>query len=177
MKDITLREFSNLKDAQEYTMLDYLNAENKFAGKSMNIHAMPYINVKHCFKLFGKIDSWEVVQSLFEICFDVSIEQFWNAQVSEFFTAKKYMLRAFEDAAKAEAKQFSGKSEEDHLWMMAGADRLKPLSDTLPLIQLGKQLGQYPFDLGRKPYGEIMNLLISMKVQGEVEYKYQKLKR
>ena len=60
---------------------------------------------------------------------------------------------------------------------MAGADRLKPYNDTLPLVQLGKLFGQYPFYLGRKPYGEIFSLLAQTKTQNEVENDYQKLVR
>lgn len=174
---MALRQYAALSDTSEYdAILEHLQPVNSFSGKEMDVQGMPYSNVKYCFRLFGKIDSWEVVQSLFEIAFDVTEEEFWGVPLSEFFSAKKYLIRAFEAAANAEAKNLSGNPTDEHLWLMAGADRLKPLGDILPLVQLGKQFGQYPFDLGRKPYGEVISLLIASKVQGEVEQEFMKLK-
>lgn len=177
MKNITLKEYAELEDASAYDVLEHMDPANNFVGKQMNIQAMPYANVKYCFRLFGKVDKWEVVRSLFEISFDVNEQSFWSAPVTEFFAARKYLIRSFSDAAAAEARNMASPSTEEHLWQMAGADRLKSFGDILPLVSLGKQLGQYPFELGRKPYGEIMNLLIAMKVQGEVEQEYMKFKK
>lgn len=85
------------------------------------------------------------------------------------------MLAEFERIIAIENKLLATQTTDGHLWQMAGADRLKPYSDTLPLLQLGKQLGQYPFDLGRKPYSEIFSLLAQTKTQNEVENDYRKL--
>lgn len=173
--NITVKEYMNSPNAASYEIFDSLMPANSFAGKQMNIQAMPYANVRYCFRLLSK-DSWEIVQRIFEICYDVSEHDFYSEGVKEFFQAKKYLIRSFEDVMQTEVKVLSSQSTDAHLWDMAGADKLKPYNDTLPLAQLGKHFGIYPFDLGRKPYGEIFNLLAQLKVQNEVEAEYQKLK-
>ena len=85
------------------------------------------------------------------------------------------MLVEFERIIANENTLLTTQTTDGHLWELAGADKLKPYSDTLPLLQLGKLFGQYPFDLGRKPYGEIFNLLAQTKAQNEVESEYRKL--
>jgi len=143
----------------------------------MNINTMPYANVKYCIRLLPKIADWNGIQQLFEICFDVDAPIFWKASIIDFFAARKFMLAEFERTITTENKLLATMSTDSHLWQMAGADKLKPYGDTLPLLQLGKLFGQYPFDLGRKPYGEIFNLLAQTKVQNEVETEYQKISR
>lgn len=176
MKNITIRKYTLLADSTPYDLLlEHLMPENNFAGKTMDINKMPYSNVKYCIRMASGITSWESIRQLFAICFDVDEKAFWNAQITEFFSAKKYMIQQLQAVVDKEARQLAGTSTDTHLWEMAGADRLKPFGDTLPLVQLGRQLGQYPFDLGRKPYGEIIRLLVQMKVQNEVETEYQKL--
>jgi hypothetical protein len=176
MKNITLKQYTSLPDTSQYdAVLPHLNPKNTFAGKSLNLHAMPYANVKYCIRLLPKINSWESVAELFTICFEVDETMFWNATVTEYFAARNYIVSAFEKLIATENKLLSGISTNAHLWKMAGAVRLKPYGDTLPLLQLGKLLGQYPYDLGRKPYGEIFSLLAQTKTQNEVEQEYQKL--
>lgn len=177
MKNITLRHYTALKNTLPYDLiLEHLKPANTFGGRQMNSSAIPYANVKYCIRLLPKIDSWAGVQQLFEICFGVSEKTFWKVPVTEFFAAKKFMIAEFERIIETENKLLASLSTDSHLWEMAGADKLKPYSDTLPLLQLGKLLGQYPFDLGRKPYGEIFSLLAQTKAQNEVEQEYQKLR-
>lgn len=176
MKNITIRAYSTLKDTSQYdAILPHLKPKNSFAGKMMNLHAMPYSNVKYCIRLLPKINSWDGVAELFRICFEVDEIAFWNATVTEYFGARNYIVSAFEKLITTENKLLSGINTNAHLWQMAGADRLKYYNDTLPLLQLGKLLGQYPYDLGRRPYGEILSLLGQVKTQTEVEQEYQKL--
>ncbi|WP_294822647.1 hypothetical protein [uncultured Flavobacterium sp.] len=176
MKNITIKKYTTLASTAPYDLLlEHLQASNSFAGRSMEIRKMPYSNVKYCIRLASGIASWDNVQQLFAICFDVDERAFWNARVTEYFPARKYLIKQLQAVVDGEAKQLSGTATDGHLWDLAGAGRLSPFSDTLPLVQLGRQLGQYPFDLGRKPYGEIMSLLVQVKVQNEVETEYQKL--
>lgn len=178
MKNISLKQYTLLKDTALYdSILEHLNPKNKFAHSSMNISQMPYANVKYCIRLLPKVNSWDGIKQLFEICFDVTEKTFWNAPVTDYFAAKKFMLAEFERIIITENKLLATQTTDAHLWQMAGADRLKPYSDTLPLLQLGKLFGQYPFSLGRKPYSEIFNLLAQIKTQNEVESEYQKLSR
>ena len=176
MKNISLKQYTRLRDTTQYDLLlEHLNPANTFAGRQMDIAKIPYANVKYCIRLLPKVSDWNGVRQLFEICFDIDEKSFWKAPVTEYFPAKKFMLKELERIMKTENKLLSTMSTDSHLWDMAGADKLKPHSDTLPLLQLGKLLGQYPFDLGRRPYGEIFSLLAQTKTQNEVETEYRKL--
>jgi hypothetical protein len=177
MKNITLKQYTALKDPSGYDILTHLKPKNSFGNKQMDIGQMPYANVKYCIQQLQKVAGWAEVQQLFEICFDVPEKEFWKATVSEYFAARKFMISEFERVITTESKLLTTQSTNTHLWEMAGADKLKHYSDTLPLLQLGKLFGQYPFDLGRKPYSEIFNLLAQTKAQNEVEAEYGKLVR
>jgi len=178
MKNISLKQYTLLRDTIAYDLiLDHLNPKNSFCSKQMNINTMPYANVKYCIRLLPKISDWNGVCQLFEICFDIDEKTFWKATVTDFFAAKKFVIAEFERAIITENKLLASLSTDSHLWEMAGADKLKPYSDTLPLLQLGKLFGQYPFDLGRKPYSEIFSLLAQTKAQNEVEAEYRKISR
>lgn len=173
---ISIKHYTTLPDTIKYdAILEHLNPKNRFAGKSMNINNMPYANVKYCIRQLPKVDSWKIICELFTICFDIKDYQFWNAPVEEYFAAKKYAIAEFRRIIGTESHVFASQNTDSHLWHMAGAEKLKPYSDTLPLIQLGKLFGQYPFDLGRRPYGEIFSLLAQTKIQNEVEMDYRKL--
>ena len=172
-----LKKYALSNNVDVDAVLLYVKPHNSFAGKQMNINKMPYINVKHCIGLLPKVKDWNDIIKLFEICFDVPEKAFWKTDVSQYYAAKKYMVSEFERIIMTENKIFASQQTDEHLWMMAGADRLKRFSDTLPLVQLGKILGQYPFDLGKKPYSEIFTLLVMSKTQNEVEIEYQKLNR
>ena len=176
MKNITIKQYTLLPDTLQYdSILEHLNPKNSFGGRQMDINAMPYANVKYCIRLLPKVDSWHGICTLFTICYDVTEAQFWRTPITEYFAAKKFMLAEFERIIASENKLLATKSTDSHLWDMAGADKLKPFGDTLPLVQLGKLFGQYPFDLGRKPYSEIFNLLAQTKAQNEVESEYRKI--
>lgn len=178
MKNITIQQYAALQNTLVYdSVLNHLKPKNSFNGHSMNTAAMPYANVKYCIRLLTKVNSWQSILKLFEICFGINEKNFWNTGITDYFAARKYMINEFQRIIKTEEKLLATVSTDDHIWKMAGADKLRPYSDTLPLVQLGKLLGQYPFDLGRKPYGEIFSLLAQTKTQNEVEAEYQKLSR
>lgn len=178
MKNIRLRQYTALQNTFVYdALLEHLNPKNSFAGKHMDINAMPYANVKYCIRQLPKVNSWEGIQQLFEICFGTDAKAFYNARITDYFAARKFMVAEFTRIIETESRLLASQSTDAHLWKMAGADKLQPYADTLPLIQLGKLLGQYPFDLGRKPYGEIFSLLVQTKAQNDVEAEYQKLSR
>ena len=177
MKNITIRQYIHAaKSIEQDAVLSSLQPNNSLAGRKMVIGAMPYSNVKYAIRLLSKVDNWDTMAKLFEICYEVSNEDFWNVGIVDYYQARGFMLQEFQRVINAETKMMATQSADEHLWMMAGADRLKPYSDTLPLIQLGKLFGLYPFVIGRKPYNEVFNMLVQIKVQNEVETEYQKLK-
>ncbi len=142
----------------------------------MQVTVMPYSNVRYCIKLMQKIDSWEKVYRLFEICYGVTEDEFWNAGIKEYYQAKKYIIESLSKVVENENKIFTSNNPDENLWKMAGIERMQPFSDTAPILNLGKAIGMYPFDLGRKPYGEVFTLLAATKVQGDIEADYQRLK-
>lgn len=178
MKNLTLTQYARLPDTSGYdALLDHLKPRNSFGGKTMETSAMPYANVKYAIRMLRNLNSWEQICSLFAICYGVDEKTFWRSRIAEYFPARRFLLQELERIIMTEAKLLDTQSTDAHLWHMAGADRLTPYSDTLPLLQLGKLFGQYPYDLGRRPYGEIFSLLAQTKAQNEVETEYQKLAR
>lgn len=178
MKNLTLAQYARLPDTSLYdAVLEHLNPLNSFGGKTMETSAMPYANVKYAIRMLRNLSSWEQVCGLFVICYGIDEKTFWRCRIADYFSARRFLLQELERIITAETQLLSTQSTDSHLWHMAGADRLTPYSDTLPLLQLGKLLGQYPYDLGRRPYGEIFSLLAQTKAQNEVEHEYQKLAR
>jgi hypothetical protein len=77
---------------------------------------------------------------------------------------------------KKESDLLNSISADIGIWQQAGGDSLNEFSDVLPLSQLAKIYGGYPFDYGQKKYVEIVYLLRMNNVQSQVENEYQKLK-
>lgn len=176
MRNITIQKYTRLADTTLYdNILQHLRPRGNFAGRQMSITAMPYANVKYCIRLMPKITGWNGVVQLFAICFDVDEKTFWRTGVTEYFAARNYIIAELERVVSTENSLFASANTDAHLWKMAGAARLEPYTDTLPLVQLGRLLGQYPFDLGRRPYGEIFSLLVQTRLQNEIEHEYHKL--
>jgi len=176
MKNQTIKQFiASATAIKDNAVLSSIIPKNNFLGRQMNVNSMPWANVKYCVRLLGKVDNWDTIAELFAICFDVDVTAFWDAPVTEYYHANKYMIEALQVAMLNESRILASQSTDEHLWQMAGSDKLKQFSDTLPLVQLGKQFGMYPFEIGRKPYGEVLSLLAQVKTQNEVEREYQKL--
>ena len=176
MKNITIKQYSDLADVSAYDLLLSLQPKNSFQGRTMDINTMPYANVRYSLRLISKISNWQTVQQLFSICFDVTEQEFWAAPIHEYFAALRYLIHAFEQCVANENKLMSSNNQDAHLWQMAGGDRLRSFADTLPLIHLSKMFGMYPYDIGRKPYSEVFTLMIATRTQQEVENEFTKLK-
>lgn len=175
--NISVAQYLQLADVGMYDVLDLLPSNDLFAGKHADINAMSWINVKYCLKLINKINDFESLYDLFRVCYDIDRPTFLNEGVREYVQAKNYLIEGFTEIIRRESKVFAGKGQEDSAWVMAGGDKLSRYSDTLPLLNLGKMLGVYPPDLGRKPYREILGLLMQHKLQVEVETEYQRIKK
>lgn len=177
MKELNIIQYIKLKDKSEYDfVLEHLRPKNSFCGSEMNINQMSYINVRYCLRLIPKCDNWEVVQELFELCFSVSKDDFYNAAIDEFFSAKNYLIEQFEKIAKREYNFLKSIEKDAELWKLAGGDRLKPYSDTLPLAELGKAFGIWPYDIGRKPYGEVATMIRQLGTYDQVQNEFLRLK-
>lgn len=64
MKNISLKQYTALKDPTPYDILTHLNPKNSFAKRQMNIAQMPYANVKYCIRLLPKVNSWQGIQQV-----------------------------------------------------------------------------------------------------------------
>lgn len=176
MRNISLKTYAVMKDTSKYdVILEHLNPCASFMGKSLDIMSMPYTNVKHCIRLLNRIKDWEGIIELFHVCFDIDTETFWKSGVKEYYAARKAVIKGFETVVSNEVKLLASTSTDAAMWQMAGAESLNQFSDTLPLVQLGEKFGMYPFEIGRKPYSEVLSLLVQIKRQGEVETEYKKL--
>lgn len=176
LENITLAEYSIMQDSDVYDFLQDLEPVNLFATKTMNVTAMPWLSVRHCIKLLSKSKDWNVVFKLFHQCYDVDEKEFLQATVYEFYQANNYMMEQFKKLIEREVQVMFTPSVDDEIWQQAGMDKLNQFNDMLPLIQLGKAFGMYPYDIGRKPYREVFNMLVPIKIQGEVESEFHKLK-
>jgi hypothetical protein len=101
---------------------------------------------------------------------------FYNLPITKYFQLKKYLSDYFVILHKKESDLLNSISADIGIWQQAGGDSLNEFSDVLPLSQLAKIYGGYPFDYGEKKYIEIIYLLRMNNVQSQVENEYQKLK-
>jgi len=176
LQDITIQQFYDAPKQEYHTYLDMLAPASRFNDFETNVKMLPWLSVKTCIRLLSKDMELADMCRLFCICFNIeNTADFYSAPITDYYMVKRYLTIEFENIIKQEAAVLTGPSTDLEIWKMAGSDRLNIFSDTLPLIQLGKAFGQYPYDIGKKPYSEVLGLLVQLKTQGEVESEYQKL--
>ncbi len=109
---------------------------------------------------------------------DKSLDKwFWSGKVVEFFEARNFIIAEFKKLIEQEQKMLSSVDPVNSLlWKQAGGDKLNRFGGILPLNQLGKLYGQFPFDLQNRKYMEIFLLLTIEKESGEIQTKFSKLK-
>ena len=176
LKDYTISEYKKLKSTVKLdVVLNYVKPVNLFFGKQMNIDSMPYMNVKHCMKLATSEMNWNVCAELFEICFE--IKNFDEVKILEFFQARNFLIVTLQEAIKKESILLSSLPNEQSMkWEHAGIKRLEPYNDVISLDRLAQRYNLYPFDLGRKPYSEIIYLMAMVKVDNEINIAFQNIK-
>ena len=175
MRNITVKQYFNLKDSIHYdALLQFVKPDNNFLGKKIEIVSLPYTNVKYCINLMQKINTTKNVFELFNIIFDVQSADFYEAKVIDYFKAKNYIIAAFKLINENELRLSQGGSTDLGKWKMAGAEKLSPYDMVLPLDQLGERYSIYPMDLGMKPYSEIFYLMAMTKILNEVNKNYNK---
>lgn len=175
MDNITLLEFSQLEDDLMYdTVLKHVEPSNLFLGVEANIMNMSYTNVRYCFNLIRNISNWENVKELFDLCYNLKDDDFFNAKVVDYYKAKRYLINQFKLIIDNEKKLSQGGNVDEGKWSSAGGDRLKPYNDVIGLDQLAQRYSIYPFDLGRKPYSEVFYLMAMVTTSNEVNYNYNK---
>ena len=176
LKDYTIAEYKKLKNTTKIdVILNFVEPINFFFGKQMNIGLMPYSNVRHCFNIVSNQMNWKNCEELFEICFDV--KDFEKATMSEFFKARNFLIKEFKSTIEKENKLLNSEFNDDsYKWQEAGIERLKPYNDVISLDRLAQRYNIYPFDLGRKPYNEVLYLMAMVKVDNEINVAFSKIK-
>lgn len=177
LNNISVSKYIVSKDKMTYdNMLMALKPENIFSGKSFNLDTMSYIDIRRVESLMKNGKSFTDLQKAFSLFFGTSEEDFYKAKVLDFFRARNFMKEKMIDILDNESRLLQSVDMNAELWEMAGGDKLKPLSNLMPLMHLGKMYNIYPFDLETKPYKEILFLLYGNKVLEEVTSNYNKLK-
>lgn len=178
IENYTVSDFINKGYGLEYDcVLKHLKPRNKFASKEANIDALKYNEVRVLIKLVNEIDSWDDVCELFCLAFQIEKYDFLNETIQNFYGARNFLFKEIEKIVSRENKLLNDRSVDSELWQNADNGRLKPFSDILPLITLGEKFRIYPFDLGSKPYGEILSLLLAIKKYNEVERDFYEIKK
>ena len=177
MYNITVKKYSRLKSTLNYDMvLNHIKGENIFLGKRVDIVRLPYNNIKYCLSLLQKVNDFDTLFQIFNIIFEVERDEFDNADIVSYFKAKNYIIDSFKLINDNESKLSKGSNTDLGKWKMAGGDRLAMYDSFLPLDQLGERYGQYPFELGNKPYSDIFYLMAMTKTLNEVNYNYNTMK-
>ena len=174
MKQISLKEFLELPISKqiEYTLL--LDAQNPKELIKVKIEQLSYNEVKQCFKELKKANS--NIEFIFTTALKISKEEYLNLPIQNYFQIKKYIEKYFISLYENEIKLLQSIDADAGLWELAGGNELNEFSDVLPLSQLAKIYGGYPFDLGEKNYIEIVYLLRMNQKQSKVDNEYQILK-
>jgi hypothetical protein len=176
MKQITVKEYTELSPEKQ---LPYITLFTSLKGKELltiKINELSYNEVRTIFKRLSSSSEVEDIKTIFVDALKIEEFQFYCLPLQNFFQIKKYISNYFVNLQRKESQLLQSVNEDTAVWEMAGGERLNEFSDILPLSQLAKIYGGYPFDYGTKKYIEIIYLLRMNNVQGQVEKEYQTLK-
>ncbi len=174
MKQINVREFLKLPISQQIMYTSLLECVKPKPLLSVKISELSYNTVKTLFKELTKdVPNLEMI---FTEAFKITKEDYLNLPIQNFFILKKYIDTFFVSLRENEVKLLQSVSADSGLWETAGGRELDEFSDVLPLSQLAKIYGGYPFELGEKNYVEIIYLLRMNNKQGQVQNEFDTLK-
>jgi hypothetical protein len=180
MINYKLSQFTKLEDTIEYdSILFALKPRNEFAGKKMNVNDMAYIDTRFCLSLMRKIQAWDDFRKLFCYSFGCTETEFNNENIVNFYHALNYLKIEWQRVVEVESKILKSQIVDDNQakWQIAGIKNLDPFVDIINLDELGERYGVYPFDLGRKPYSEILSLIVMLKRKNEIYDRFSKLNK
>jgi hypothetical protein len=176
MKQINVLQFNKLSEADKLPYVMLFTSLKAKEWLKIDINQLTYNEVRNIFKRLSTASEVEDVFKIFEMALKIEEIQFYELPLQKFFQIKKYLNNYFVNLQKKETQLLQTISEDIGIWEMAGGDSLNEFGDVLPLSQLAKIYGGYPFDYGEKKYIEIIYLLRMNNVQSKVEAEYQKLK-
>ena len=173
MKQVSVAQFLRLPISKQ---IEYTTILQHVKGKpihSVKIAELSYNEVKIVFKELTK--DTPNIESIFTTTLKISKEEFLKLSIQNYFQIKKYIETFFVSLKQNEITLLQSVNADGAMWEMAGGNELNEFADVLPLSQLAKIYGGYPFEYGNKNYIEIIYLLRMNNKQGQVENEYQKL--
>lgn len=176
MKNITIKEYCVLKNTVNYdSLLSNLLGKDSFCGSKYSLSKLSYDDVRKIEKLLKNGKTFQDLSVVFQTAFKVTDDQFWNAKIVDFFEARNFLKKEIERILLQEKSLLKSERFNPIAWDNAGGKKLEAVAHLIPLTKIGKIYNIYPFDLGKKPYNEIMALLVTHKRSDEVEEEYRKL--
>jgi hypothetical protein len=176
MKQINVAQFIKLPLNEQLPYITLFSSLRSKEWLKININELSYNDVRNLYKKLSKSTEIETVKSIFETAFKINEDDFYNLPLQNYFQLKKYLSNYFVNLQKKETLLLKSVNNDDGVWELAGGEMLNEFGDILPLSQLAKIYGGYPFDYGKQKYVEIIYLLRMNNVQGQVENEYQKIK-
>lgn len=176
MKQINVKEYIQLTPDKQLPYIALFSSLKEKGSLTIKINELSYNEVRILFKKLSTSKEVEDIKDIFVSALKIDELQFYELPLQKFFEIKKYISNYFVNLQKKEVQLLQSVNENTGVWDMAGGERLNEFSDILPLSQLAKIYGGYPFDYGTKKYVEIIYLLRMNNIQGQVESEYQKLK-
>lgn len=176
MKQINVLEFTELTLDKQLPYITLFTSLKEKQSLKININDLSYNEVRNIFKRLATATEVKDVLWIFETALKITQAEFYSLPLQKYFQLKKYISNFFVNLQKKEVQLLQSINEDAGLWDMAGGERLNEFADIIPLSQLAKIYGGYPFDYGTRKYVEIIYLLRMNNVQGQVEIEYQKLK-
>ena len=173
MKQVSVAQFLRLPISKQ---IEYTTILQHVKGKpiySVKIAELSYNDVKIVFKELTKENP--NIESIFTTTLKISKDEFLKLSIQNYFQIKKYIETFFVSLKQNEITLLQSVNADGAMWEMAGGNELNEFADVLPLSQLAKIYGGYPFEYGDKSYVEIIYLLRMNNKQGQVEQEYQKL--
>jgi len=174
MTNITLNEFLKLSIAKQIsytTILQHIKAKELI---KIPITELTYNDIKIVFKELQKENP--NIEIIFCKSLKITKENYIYLPIVSYFQLKNYIEKYFIKLKENEVKLLQSINADAGIWEMAGGNDLNEFSDILPLSQLAKIYGGYPFEYGEKNYIEIIYLLRMNNKQAQIEQEYQKLK-
>lgn len=176
MKQITVGQYMKLRLDKRLQYNSLLTSLKKKDWLKLDLNELSYNEVKVLFKKIAASSEDADVISIFTTAFKISESELMEMPIQKYFQIKRYLSDYFVFLKKREYELLQSVSADSALWEMAGGNELEEFSDALPLSQLAKIYGGYPFDWGDKKYIEIIYLLRMNNKQNKVESEYQRLK-
>lgn len=176
MKQINVLQFTKLNGAEQLPYVTLFTSLKPKEWLKIDINNLTYNEVRNTFKRLSKAKEITDVFKVFETIFKISEDEFYALPLQNYFQIKKHLEEYFITLQNKEAQLLQTISEDIGIWQQAGGDDLNEFGDVLPLSQLAKIYGGYPFDYGERKYVEIIYLLRMNNVQNRVENEFQKIK-